>query len=498
MFGYSSVKRSVTSLLCVTGSVLCFANTAWTADFTESLVSAYRNNPGLMAERARVREMDENYVQAQAAGRFTVDIDGSVAIKRTGQQVAFLGSPVSSSSTDTPYAAQLSIIQPLYQGGRISGLKSQAKAGILAARQQLRDAEQNLLLNAATAYLDVLRDEETAGIRRNNVMVLGRQRTAAQDRFDVGAGTRTDIAQADSRLASAEIGLATADAQLAVSRAAYERYIGHIPQALHTPPDFVLPATLNNAKARGRVNNPQLVAARYNENAADAAIGIAKANGKPVFSLNGVLSGARETSINISRSEEASLTAQIRIPLYQGGNNRSRVRAAQQARIRSKFETREAELMVDQAIANIWAQYDAAKRVLASSQAQVSAAEVALTGVELEQRVGTRSTLDVLDAEQEFLDAKLAVVRAERDVRYASYQLLVAMGGFDAWSLQLPVDLYNPETNFRDVTKNRSSAGIWAPIERFSDSLSSLMEGEKDNIDDSQALTPTPTQAEQK
>ncbi|GEM_PF-28291 len=435
-------------------------------DFKQALISAYQHNPRLLAERARVREIDENYVQAQAAGRFTVGVNASYGRNVQGNtQTSFFGGASRTTTWLTPRTGQLSIVQPLYQGGRVKGLKAQAKAGILAARQGLRNAEQNLLLSAATAYLDVLRDEETAKIRRNNVLVLTRQKFAAQDRFEVGAGTRTDIAQAEARLAQAEIGLAQAEAQLAISRAAYKRYIGHAPESLTKPPQFVLPPSLQSALETGRANNPQLVAARYNENAAQSAIAVAKAAGRPNLSLNATFGDSADTSTFITKSQSASITAQLRIPLYSGGLNSSRVRAAKQARIRSRFETREAELAVDQSIANLWAQVTAFRRTLEGARQQVKSAEIAFEGVQLEQQVGTRDTLDVLNAEQELLDARLAVVQAERNLNVVTYQLLVTMGGFDAWSLQLPVDLYNPEDNFNAVTKNRIGKYIPDPVE---------------------------------
>ncbi len=448
--------------------ILGFGTPAMAEDFQQALVSAYQNNPRLMAERARVREIDENYVQAQAAGRFTINSNLQVGETRTESTPSFFGGGVFKS---TPHSAQLSIVQPLYQGGRVKGLKAQAKAGILAARQGLRNAEQNLLLSAATAYLDVLRDEEAAKIRRNNVRVLTKQKQAAQDRFDVGEGTRTDIAQADTRLAASEIGLANADAGLAVSRAAYKRFVGHVPAELSKPPKYILPPTLPKAIDRGRANNPQLIAARYNENVAQSAISVAKSAGRPNLSLNGSLQGARESSVNVPRSESASITATLRIPIYSGGINQSRVRAAKQAKIRSKFETRETEQAVDQTVANLWAQVVASKRSLVASKKQVAAAKIAFEGVELEQQVGTRNTLDVLDAEQELLNAKLSVIQAERNYNVATYQLLVTIGGFDAYSLQLPLDGYDPVDNFNRVSANPFDQYLPAPLDEALDSI---------------------------
>ncbi len=453
-------------------AVFASASPAWAENFGEALVSAYQKNPRLMAERARVREIDENYVQAQAGGRFTLNADASVARNVTKNQSSFsLGPlpPTTVNSTDwlTPHAGQLSFVQPLYQGGRVNGLKAQARAGILAARQNLRNAEQNLLLSAATAYMDVMRDEEVAKIRRNNVRVLTQQKRAAQARFDVGAGTRTDIAQADARMAAAEIGLANADAALAISRASYIRFIGHIPTNLSAPPQFVLPPNLEKAVRLARANHPQLIAARYNENVAQSAVYVAQSAGRPILSLNATLQSARENSANFPLSESISIGAQLRIPIYQGGLNSSRVRAAKHAKTRSKFETRETELAVDQAVANLWAQVSASKRALIASKKQVDAANIAFEGVQLEQQVGTRDTLDVLNAEQEVLDAKLSVVQAARNFNVATYQLLVNIGGFDAYALQLPVELYDPSRNYNAVTANPFTGYLPTPLKEI-------------------------------
>ena len=470
-------------------------------DFQQALVSAYQHNPRLLAERVRVREIDENYVQAQAAGRFTLNANGQIGRNLTKTESTF--SPIENVSWLTPKSGQLTIVQPIYQGGRVSGLKAQAKAGVLSARQGLRNAEQNLLLSAATAYLDVLRDEEAANIRRNNVRVLTRQKFAATDRFDVGEGTRTDIAQADARLAAAEIGLANADASLAVSRAAYVRFIGHAPANLTAPPQFILPPSLNEAMNRARANNPQLIAARYNENAAQSAIQVAKSAGRPTLALNGTLQSSRKSSSNFPLSESVAVTAQLRIPIYSGGLNQSRVRAAKLAKARSKFETRETEQAVDQTVANLWAQVVASERSLAASKKQVAAAEIAFEGVELEQQVGTRNTLDVLDAEQELLNAKLSVIQAARNLNVATYQLLVTIGGFDAYALQLPVDHYDPRNNFNRVTANPFEGYFPEPVEKFGKQLPNVVKDPinmvkpyvnkvgKDTLDLAKALLPT-------
>jgi len=420
--------------------------------FQEALISVYNGNPRLQAERARVREVDEGYIQARAQGRLTATASGSYGYSaaRTPSDDTFFGA-TGGSVDDYPLSGQIQIIQPLYQGGRVKALKKQAKSSILAAREGLRNAEQSIFLSAANAYIDVIRDEETALIRRNNVMVLSRQQLAAKDRFDVGEGTRTDIAQAQSRQAAAESGLAQAEAQLQSSRAAYTRIIGHPPVDLQTVPKFEMPRSLPIAIGLARESNPQLLAAYFNEDAAGAAIDVAKSASRPVLSLNGSASTTYEQVLGITEAQQASIAAQISIPIFSGGLNRSSVRQAKHAKTRLAFEARDTELAVDQTVAQIWAQLDAARLSLKASRQQVTAAEVAFEGVDLEQKVGTRTTLDVLDAEQEVLNAKLSVVQAERELNAATFQLLTTLGVFDVEGIRLPIEAYDPTQNFEAV-----------------------------------------------
>jgi len=457
-----ALKKTVSGFALL--ALLSSGSLAYAETFQEALISVYNGNPRLQAERARVREVDENYIQARAQGRFTANASGSfgTTTARTTTTSIFGGGGDNFINGD-PKSVQLQVIQPLYQGGRVKALKKQAKSAILAAREGLRNAEQSIFLSASNAYIDVIRDEETARIRRNNVMVLSRQQLAAKDRFDVGEGTRTDIAQAQSRQAAAESGLAQAEAQLQASRASYNRIIGHPPVDLQSVPQFELPRSLQVAIALARENNPQLLAAYFNEEAADSAISAAKAASRPTLSLNGTAGGTRDQVLGFAEADQLSLTAQLNIPIFSGGLNKSRVRQAKHAKTRLAFESRDTELAVDQTVAQIWAQLDAARLSLRASHQQVTAAEVAFEGVDLEQKVGTRTTLDVLDAEQEVLNAKLSVVEAERNLNAATFQLLTTVGVFDVEGIRLPVETYDPAQNFEAVKYQ----GMTAITDRF-------------------------------
>ncbi|MEM7730577.1 MAG: TolC family outer membrane protein, partial [Pseudomonadota bacterium] len=318
-------------------------------------------------------------------------------------------------------------------------------------RAGLDAAENNVFLSAATAYADILRDEEAARIRRNNVRVLSRQLDAADARFEVGAGTRTDVAQSRARVAAAEAGLAQADAQLEASRARFVRVVGRLPDRPAPPPAIVLPDTLDAAQVLARNNNPQLLAAYYNELAGEAGIDVAKAASRPTLSLQSSVARARGSFLGFQDADQVILGAQVSVPIYSGGANASRVRQARNARTRLGYQARDTERAVTETVAQVWAQLEAARRILDSSERQVDAAEIAFEGVRLEQEVGTRTQLDVLDAEQETLEARLTLLDAQRALDVAGFQLLATIGVFDVDGLALSVTQYDPDAYLADI-----------------------------------------------
>ncbi len=456
----SKAKRRLFSFLLST-AMACLAGPVGTSQaetLEEALVSAYNYHPKLKAERARLRELDENYIQARSQGRLTSTLSGTASIDAT--RTPALDIPVpgfdnviqSGTNFSTPIAAQVQFIQPIYQGGRVSALKSQAMASIYAAREGLRGQETQILLDAANAYIDVIRDEERARIRRKNLQVILRQKEAADTRFEVGAGTRTDMAQAEARLAGAKVGLAQADAQLQISRAKYKRYMGHMPESLQAVPRFALPATEQEAVSLAHNNNPLVLAAMHAEQAGEAGIKAAKSAYKPTVVLTGSLSAVRGQAGFPGRAESGMIGAQVSVPLTSGGMNKSRIRQAENAKTRLHFETRDAKMGLEASIMQAWAGLRAAREGLQASQVQVQAAEVAFEGVQLEKEVGRRTALDVLNAEQEVLNARLTVIDSRTEVERAIYQILALTGAFDAQSLSLPTQYYNPQDNLNDVS----------------------------------------------
>jgi outer membrane protein len=486
----------ILSVLALSG--LALSSPASAETLSEALVAVYNKNPQLLAARARLREVDEDYIQTRAQGRFSVTASGQYS--RSVLKGSGIGSGQSFGQGDipdnippgsrpdnlfyfAPSAAQVEIVQPLYQGGRVRALKEQAKAGILAQRESLRATENQLFLAGANAYLDVQQAEEAARIRRNNVKVLTRQLDAANERFDVGVGTKTDIAQSDARLAGAEAGLAQAEAALQSARASYQRIVGRIPADLQPVPQFVTPQTIGEAIDLARKNNPELIAGYFSEEAGEAAIDVAKSAGRPTISLNGNVAAQRGQLFGFEQSEAAEITAQISIPIFSGGLNSSRVRQAEHVKTRLGFESRDRERAVDEAIRQIWAQREAARATLIASQKQVESAEVAFEGVSLELEVGNRTQLDVLDAEQELLNAKLSLIEAGRNLNASTFQLLSTIGVFDSEGIPLNLDApYDPDQNFETVRNDGLTRlvdkVVPGSVQKAADDVSSAVESE--------------------
>ena len=456
-------------------AAMLFSSPAFAETLQEALASAYNQHPQLKSERARVRETDESYVQAQAQGRFQASASASVgatsSVIQSLSPASFFSpeSIIKSEDAFVPRSFSISGQKPLYQGGRVRSLKGQAKYGILSAREGLRNVEQSILLQAATAYADVIRDEKIAAIRRNNVRVIGRQGDAARDRFDVGVGTRTDIAQADSRMASAEIGLARADAQLQASRAAYIRATGHPPEQLEPIPKFVLPESLDQAQRTALIYNPQVEAARYNQDAARFGIDVAESTRKPTISAQTFYQKSTDQSSNLIGQDAIGVSLNLTVPIFTGGRADSSIRQARASETRAKFEVRNIEDALRERVTTLWAQKVAAERSLDAARRQVAAADVAFEGVQIELEVGTRDALDLLNAEQEVLNARLSVAEAERNLVVVEFQLLNLMGGFDALSLSLPVEFYDPKVNFEEVS-------AYKPLRPLTDAIDEIPE----------------------
>ncbi len=445
-------------------AVLCATPAAQGQTLEEALALAYDSNPTLLAERAALRAVDEGFIQARSAA--LPSVSASVGTSVTDSRRAGGGDPTTgftfpeNTNTQGTTTTSVAINQNVYRGGRTRAAMDGALANIEAARARLFSVEQQVLVDAVTAYEDVRRDEEIVSIRANNVAVLERQLQAARDRFEVGEITRTDVAQAEARVAGARAQLSAARGDLLTSRATYERVIGSPPGTLAPPPPLPgLPSTLDEAIALGFDRNPDVVAARFVEEAAQADVRSAAGALRP--SVSASLS-ARDNDAYLSGLDSESVTAgaTLSIPLFAGGRNSSQLRQSRAAASQARLNLRNAERVVRQNVSSSWSIFESAQAVIVSSQEQVRANEIAFEGVEEEARVGLRTTLDVLDAEQELLESRLTLVSAERDVYVAGFRLLQASGGLSAQALGVDAEYYDPDVNLSDIRRRYVGIGI--------------------------------------
>lgn len=457
---------SVSTALC--GMVGVSAET-----LEEALAAAYSTNPQLEAQRAALRATDENVRRAksnylpQATANFSkTESEQRNLAFRDGQQILTGndGEPLPQSSFEFQERPQefynFTVNQNLFRGLRTHNEIEQAKAQVSAGRSQLDQVEQQVLLTAVTAYMDVVRDTAVTQLNENNVQVLERQLQASRDRFRVGEITRTDVAQSEARLEGARALLQSSQAQLAASRATYERVVGRTPAGLENEPTrAALPASLQDAIELAIEQSPDVDLARHNERAAQKGIHVAEGALAPTVSLQGQISHFEGRNFfgtiqQDNQSDTRSIVLNVSMPLYLGGSNYSDIRRAKQVRSQRILQIRQAERVVHESVLTAWNQHKAAEAQILSRAAAVRANEIALDGVRQEAQVGSRTTLDVLDAEQELLDSRVNLVTAQRDEIVAAYSLLSSMGQLTARKLSLGVELYNPDQHYKSV-KNK-------------------------------------------
>ena len=414
----------------------------------DALVNAYRNNPGLLAARARLRSVDERQPELLAAAFPGVDFVGSYGWRRfddsSGTGFA------SGSSTTSPASASLTVTQLLYAGGVTRAALMQAQSNVKAERANMFATEQNTLLAAVTAYADVVREQAVLELNVGNERVLERQLEATRDRFAVGELTRTDVAQAESRLSRARADKIAAEGRLTDSRANYANVVGG-PLGVLSPAEPLkdLPATLEEAIESGRKGSFEVRRARHSEDAARRGIRINAGASYPRVSMSSELSTDREQgNRRTSRSNDFSVTARVTMPLYDGGAVSARMRMAGQVASQRREEHAQAVRNAVEAATEAWQLLQSTRAQIRAIAASVAAAEIALEGVRQEADVGSRTVLDVLDAEQELLDARVSLVRAQHDELVATYRLRRAAGTLTAEDLGLPVELYDAGSRY--------------------------------------------------
>ena len=428
---------------------LCAAFERASADTIESaLAKAYMNNPDFNAQRAALRATDEGVQRARAGLLPSVSASSSL-----GRQSSTYNS---SNEVLSPRTLGVSVTQSLYNGARVTNQIDQSEKSVLAAREQLRSVEQKVLFGASSGYMAVVRDTAVLKVRQANINVLKEQLRQTEDRFNVGEVTRTDVAQVSAQLAAAEAERSAAQASLASSVASYQQIIGSMPNALADAVPLVnmVPTSLDQALLIGQADHPDIRAARFSVDIAAAGVKIAQGELLPSLSLKGSLTHANDYKSADDEYNDASIVASLTIPLYEGGEVHARVRQLKETLGQRRLEADSALRAVIAEISSAWSQYITSQARIKAAETQIEAATVALNGTREEAKVGQRTTLDVLIADQTLLGAQVNLVTAQTDRVVASYRVLSSVGKLSANSLGLKVKGYDAKVHY-DKVKGR-------------------------------------------
>jgi len=423
----------------------------------EALVSAYFVNPQLQAQRASTRATDENvpiarsallpqiFGNANAGYKHTeFGIDGD-AVNKVIPVPGFRFPDATIRGDDPPHGYSVTLQQQIFKGLQNINSIREAEANALAAREDLRNTEQTTLLDAVTAYMDVVQNQAIVQLRENNVKVLTDYEASNQRQFNAGELTSTDLAQSKASRASALASLEAAKAQYQSSLANYEEVIGHPADHLFMPAsiDHLLPGSLQEAQEIAQFENPVIGSAVFQEVAATKSVAQLRGQLLPEVNLQLKYEDQYNFAEGLDFAREASATVGVKVPFYQGGRVASQVRQAKQIEIQRQEQVRQARQQTQSTVVSAWTQVNSNRAQLAADEASVESNKVALAGVRREQKAGTRTVQDVLDAEQDYLTAQVQTVIDERNIIVANYTLLQAVGRLTAAYLRLPVAIYD-------------------------------------------------------
>jgi outer membrane protein len=425
-------KRALGLALLLVVAFILPAPPAAAQSLNDALAGAYQSNPVLQAARAQLRSTDEQVPEALSGWRPTVNAEAAAGagIDNNHENGRVLG------------LAQLRITQPIYRGGRTSAAVSQAENLVQAQRAQLVAAEQQVLLQSVTAYMDVVRAEAVLTLNQNNERVVRDQSDSARRLRAAGAASDTDVSQAESRLALAQAQRTQAEAGLKSARAAYRQQIGDTPGTLTSSvPPTNLPAGEDEAVAAA-AGHPYVIAAQFAEKAARDGVDVVLGEMRPWVSIEGELLTDKET---------ARILARVTIPLYQAGSVDARARSSKETYGERRFDTETQQRQAAAEAAAAWYALDAAGAQIGSFETQIETAKKALAGTRRDYDAGVRTLLDVLNAQQELVGAETNLVGARHDQVIAAYRVLAAVGRLTARDLSLPVTPYDFEAHYLDV-----------------------------------------------
>ena len=427
-----------------------------------ALSKAYVGNPQLKADQARQRATDERIPQAKSGWRPTVTTNSDIRKTYQGTRSSVGGGTVAYRKSDfLDGGFQINLSQPVFDGFRTENALREADATVRAGNQNLLAVEQQVLLDGAIAFMDVIRDRQIANYRRESLDNFKEQVRAATARFDVGEVTRTDVAQANARSAEARGRYAVAVGNLETSVANYIRVIGVKPGLLIFPPlSPRVPKTLRQAVAISGETNPQILAAAYVEQAAKANIGVQKSDLLPKVNFEAGYLIDNNSRNSFGRSRTGFIQGTLSVPIYQSGRVYSQIREAKQISSQRRLEVLDVHRQVRERVVSAWHILKAATVTIAAAKEAVVANKIALDGVTQEAQVGTRTTLDVLDAENELVETQVALATSLRDRIVAGYQLVAAIGHMTAADLRLSVNIYDPRRNLEEVRDKAFGARI--------------------------------------
>ena len=450
MIGVKVVTGAAAAVLLVAcaGLAPAFGDTIEAA-----LVRSYQNNPQLNAQRALVRSTDENVPQALSGYRPKVAVTASAGYQYTDALSSAFGATTDFHGAQTPLSAGASVTQTLYNGNQTATKTRAAESQVSGAREGLRVLEQTVLLSAATIYMDYLRDAAIVEVQRSNTRVLEQTLKQTQDRFNVGEVTRTDVAQSEAQLAAGRTQQLTAESNLTTTRSNFRRIIGNEPEGLApgSPVDRFLPKTLPSAVELSLIENPNVTAAMYGIDVSFLQVKVNEGALLPTVTAQAQVQEQYQPAITTPKQFFASAIAQVNVPIYQGGAEYSLIRQSKETLAQQRLNL---ELTRDQTRANTvtaWGQLVAGKAQVASAQSQVTASEIALNGVREEAKAGQRTTLDILNAQQALVNARVALVTAQHDRVVASYAVLSSVGRLSPQVLKLATNVYDPSVHYHQV-----------------------------------------------
>ncbi len=433
--------------LLLSAACMTPAFAAHAGSFEDALAAAYTNNPQIKAQRQRLETVDEGV--SQAVSGFRPTIGGSFAAARQRSNFANTGDIESNATTKA-----LRVEQPIFRGGGTWSSYESALQRVKSGQYDLSAVEQRVLLDGVSAYMNVVATSAILDLSRKNADVLEEQLKAANTRFQVGEVTRTDVAQSEARLSDAKSRVINAEGALLGAMATYERVMGVRPEGTLNVPEKLpeLPATLEDALAAARDANPQLLSALHAAKASTYDVRTNEAELLPQVNLVGTMSRQTGAGSNGNADfDQDRIGVEVAIPLYQSGAEWSRVRAAAATARQRSHESIDRRMTVDEAVTQSWEQLESAVATIGTRNDQIKAATLALEGVKQEQQYGSRTVLDVLDAEQELFSARTNLVQAQRDRIVAAFTLAFNLGQLTPNNLELKVAAYDPQAHADDV-----------------------------------------------